>query len=103
MTNLILNGQGVATAALNPGRVLDVAADAYRLLTPGTDTEAYLVTVLKAGGAGDLAAYAAIVAGSSYRGDRAGACEWVCRYGQKLRSRDAEKLFRWSERGEYRA
>jgi hypothetical protein len=100
---LILDGNGVATAELNPGRMLDVDLERHAMLSPTEETEAYVMTVLKAGQAGDLAAYRAIVAGSSLQGDREGALGWVCRYGQKLTAKEASKLFDWERRGRYRA
>ena len=100
--NLILNGEGVATAAGNPGQILDVCAEHMALLGPGPDAAGYMVTVLKAGAAGDLAAYRALVAVSAYQGDREGAMMWVCKYGHKISAKEAESLFRWSQRGEYR-
>jgi hypothetical protein len=100
--NLNLNADGVATAELNPGAVLDMNVDYFPLLTPGTDDGAYLVTILKAGGAGDVAAYRAIVAASSLQGDRNGAAGWVGRYGSKISEKEASKLFDWQKRGEWR-
>lgn len=100
--NLILNAEGVATAELNPGKVLDLDLTLYAYHGPDTATVAYLVTVLKAGSAGDLAAYRAIVAEGPIMHDRDAAAVWVTRYGSKLTADAAGKVFDWERRGTYR-
>ncbi len=100
--NLILNGEGVATAELNPGKVLDLDLNLYAYHGPDKATLAYLVTVLKAGAAGDLAAYRAIVAEDPIMHDRDQAAIWVTRYGTKLTPKEAARVFDWERRGSYR-
>lgn len=89
--SLVLNPYGLPTADLNPAKILDhdrmtlpiVAAD-------GTTATAEIVTVLKAGGAGDMAAYQAIIPSGSKVDEL---LTNVARFGNKLREPDAAKIF----------
>ena len=88
---LVFDKTQTATAALNPGKVLDHTRISLPIVgTDGVVAICELVVVLKAGAAADMAAYQAIVPPGTKVDDMLMS---IARFGSKLHERDAAKIF----------
>ena len=100
--NLVLDPKtSIATALANPGKILDHTQDLLPTVIGQPLSQFYLVTVLKAGHGGDLAAYQALV--PSDEGRTPPVLMEVAKQGRKLTAHEAQKLFGdLDSRGHYR-
>lgn len=100
--SLVLSPYGLPTAQLNPAKIIDHDRMTLPIVTAdGITAIVEIVTVLKAGAAGDLAAYQAIIPSGAKVDDL---LPNVARFGNKLREPDATKIFgaRMAHLGTYR-
>ena len=82
-----------ATAKQNPGKVLDVDCKSLPALVDSND-RFLLVTVLKAGQAGDVACYQALVKSNDFSHARRFVIgEKVAKDGDKITGKEAGKIF----------